>query len=459
MAHFLIAAPHRSSGKTTISIGLAGALSRRAMRVQAFKKGPDYIDPMWLARATGRPAYNLDFNTMNRAEIGTLFATHGGSADVALIETNMGLFDGLDPAGSDSNAALAKLLGAPVLLVVDATGMARGVAPLLQGYAGFDPDLALAGVILNRVSTPRHEAKLRDAVERYTDLRVLGAVASDPDLAITERHLGLATPGETNRLDARIDAIVNAISAGVDLDAILEVSALAPAITAPAGGGEVASSPGRMVRIAIARDAAFGFYYPDDLAAFERAGAELVAFDSLRDNALPPADGLFIGGGFPETQMAALEANTALRHDIKTAIAGGMATYAECGGLMYLCRRIIWRGARHDMVGAVDADAVMHEKPRGRGYVRLRERAEMPWPGAGRAGAGEIAAHEFHYCGLERVGHDDCYGYDVTRGTGIDGTHDAIILGNLVAGFAHLRDTEACRWVSRFVAFVRENSR
>ncbi len=196
MAQLMISAAHKSSGKTSVSAGIAAALSRRGLKVQPFKKGPDYIDPMWLGRAAGRPCHNLDFNTMSAPEILALFARHGADAELSLIEGNKGLYDGVDPAGSDSNAALACLLGAPVVLVIDSRGMTRGIAPLLRGYRDFDEGVSIVGVILNQVGGPRHEAKLRAAVERYTELPVLGALWRDPALELSERHLGLVPSGQ-----------------------------------------------------------------------------------------------------------------------------------------------------------------------------------------------------------------------------------------------------------------------
>ncbi len=316
MAHLFISAAHRSSGKTTVSVGLAAALRARGLSVQAFKKGPDYIDPMWLTRASGRPCYNLDFNTQTETEIGALFARHTQRADLALIEGNKGLYDGVDPEGRDSSAALAKLLRAPVVLVVDATGITRGVAPLVLGYRVFDRDVAIAGVILNRVASARQEGKLRQALERYTDVPVIGAIGRNPKLIVKERHLGLTTPDETEALDETIGRLHLAVEQDLDLDRLVEIAHSAPAkwlaesnkaVASP--GGETPALARRDVRIAVARDTSFGFYYPDDLEALEQAGAELVFFNTLREARLPEADGLFIGGGFPETQMAALAAN------------------------------------------------------------------------------------------------------------------------------------------------------
>ena len=453
MPHFYISAAHKSSGKTTVSIGLCAALAARGVAVQPFKKGPDYIDPMWLGRAAGRPCHNLDFYTQGDDEILEAFAGHMNGAEVALIEGNKGLFDGLALDGSNSNAAMAKLLDAPVVLVVDSRGMTRGIAPLLLGYQAFDPDIRIAGVILNQVGGERHESKLRAVIGEYTDIPVIGAVQRNTGLAIDERHLGLVPSRESASADAFIETIGRQVGEQVDLDALLAIAADTPAVTTPARRSNASS--GDKVRIGIPLDAAFNFYYPGDLEALEAAGAELRFFDALHDAHLPEVDGLFIGGGFPETQMEALEHNATLRGEIRAAIEGGLPVYAECGGLMYLTRAIEWNGRRHEMVGALPADSRMHEHPQGRGYIRLRERGNGLWPltRPGEAPA-EIHAHEFHHSSLENLG-ELKYAFDVLRGQGIDGTHDGVIHRNTLACYAHLRDVAGNRWTRRFVDFVR----
>jgi len=454
MAHILISATHKSSGKTTITLGLCAALRRRGLAVQPFKKGPDYIDPMWLAAAAGRPCHPLDFNTMPPDEIRETFARHADGADIAVIEGNNGLYDGTDLEGSNSNAAMAKLLAAPVVLVVDCAGMARGIAPLLMGYLAFDPGVTFAGVVLNNVANPRHESKLRAAVERYIGVRVLGAVHRSADLAIAERHLGLVPTVESGVAAAKLAAAADAVEKAIDLDILLGLAGQAPPLPVPA-----ASSPGARpadVAIAVARDSAFGFYYAADLDALRAAGAEVLFFDTMKDTALPPADGLFIGGGFPETHLAALHANGALRDAIRRAIEAGLPAYAECGGLMYLARRIVWKGDSAAMVGVIPADVVVHEKPRGHGYVRLRETAAAPWPRKGDPSVPvEISAHEFHYSDLGPLDGEAVFAYDVLRGHGIDGGHDGLVVRNLLASYAHLRHTAGNPWAGRFVDFVR----
>lgn len=458
MAHLLIAATQKSSGKTTVTTGLAAALARRGMAVQPFKKGPDYIDPMWLSQAAGNPCINLDFHCMEEAEIIAAFHRRDATADISIVETNKGLFDGVDVEGRDSNAALASLLGGPVVLVIDTLGMTRGIAPLVLGYVNFDPGVQIAGVILNKVGGPRHEGKLRAALEYYTDLPVLGAIGRDNALEIPERHLGLVPANEADEANRTIDRLCKAISDNIDLDRIVEIAGTAVGPRAAPGPVPETKARSKDIRIGVARDAAFGFYYPDDLEAFEAAGAEIVPFDCLEDERVPDVDGLFIGGGFPETQMMALEANRSMLASIRAAIEGGLPTYAECGGLMYLSRSLTWRGETHEMAGVIPGDAVMHPRPQGRGYVVLEDTGAGPWPlPASRTGVpARFPAHEFHYASLDNLPRDMTFAWRVLRGHGIDGEHDGIVQGNLLAGFSHLRDVEGDRWARRFVEFVRE---
>ena len=451
MSRLLISAAHKSSGKTTISLGLCAALTERGLTVQPFKKGPDYIDPMWLGQASGRPCHNLDFYCMSHDEILDTVGQYSADTDISLIEGNKGLYDGLDLDGSNSNAALAKLTRSPVILVLDARGMTRGIAPLILGYQAFDPEIRIAGVILNQLGGSRHESKLRAVIEHYTDVRVIGGVHRHAGLEINERHLGLIPSNEEEASSTFIRHIRDIIAAEVDLDGLLAVAGDSPLDHAPALPPAVVA--GDRVRIGIARDTAFGFYYPDDLIALEHNGADLVTVNTLTDTALPEVDGLFIGGGFPETQMHSLAANVAMRRQIRSAIEAGLPAYAECGGLMYLCRSLRWQEQQHEMVGVIPADCVMHRRPQGRGYVKLRETPAMPW--GSPAPAGEIAAHEFHYSALENISEPLQYAYDVVRGTGVDGARDGIIINNLLASYTHMRDTRQHRWARRFVDFVR----
>jgi cobyrinic acid a,c-diamide synthase len=453
MNRLFVSAAHKSSGKTTVCIGLCAALRGRGEIVQPFKKGPDYIDPLWLGLAAGRPCYNLDAYLMGTDEIRAQVARSMRGATLGIVEGNKGLYDGLDLHGSNSNAAMAALLGTPVVLVIDARGMTRGIAPLILGYQAFDPKIRIAGVILNQLGGSRHEAKLRAVIEHYTGVPVLGAVQHDERIAIVERHLGLVPSNEAEGARRRIGEIAAHIAAQVDLDRVLATARGAPPL--PAGAPAPQAAAGPPVRIGIARDAAFGFYYPGDLEALRSAGAELVSFDALHAEHLPAVDGLFIGGGFPETHMEALAANASLRHELHEAIEGGMPAYAECGGLMYLARGIEWDGRRAEMAGVIPADIVMHRRPVGRGYVHLRETGHGLWPRPPVARAPVIHAHEFHYSSVENLAPDVAFAYEVERGHGIDGRHDGIVHKNLLASYAHLRDVAGNPWARRFVDFVR----
>jgi len=456
----LVSAAHKSSGKTTVSIGLCAALREQGVVVQPFKKGPDYIDPMWLAEAAGRPCFNLDPYLSSREDISAAFAEHAAGADISVVEGNKGLYDGLALDGSNSNAALAQMLGLPVLLVLDAQGMTRGVAPLILGYQAFDRNIRIAGVVLNKLGGGRHEAKLRAVIEHYTDVPVLGAVACEAGLGLTERHLGLMPNVEFDDAAERVRRLGRRVAAQVDLRRVIELANSAEALPQAQGlaRGNTARPQAPVanpVRIGVARDKAFGFYYPDDLAALRAAGAELLPFDTLHDARLPSVDGLFIGGGFPEVFMSELQANGSLRGEIASVIAAGMPAYAECGGLMYLARSLTWRGHSCRMVGAIPGDVTMHERPVGRGYVRLAPTSDHPWPAVDAAAGSEVLAHEFHYSSLDNLAPGTRFAYRVERGHGIDGRHDGLLHRNLLASFAHLRGGGGGGWAARFVHFVR----
>jgi cobyrinic acid a,c-diamide synthase len=457
MHRFLISAAHKSSGKTTLSIGLAAALRARGLTVQPFKKGPDYIDPLWLGRAAGRGCRNLDFFLSPHEEIRAQFA-HGHDANICLVEGNMGLYDGLALDGSNSNAALARLLDLPVILVLDTRGQTRGIAPLILGYQAFEPGIRIAGVILNRLGGSRHESKLRAVIEHYTDVPVIGAVHEDAQLAVVERHLGLMPANEAAHAEQTIAAIAERVARQVDIERLLAISATDVPLAPPPAQSQPAAP--QKIRVAIARDAAFGFYYTDDLDALVAAGAELVSLDTLMDARLPPCDALFIGGGFPESFIDELSANRELRDDIRCAIENGLPTYAECGGLMYLAQSISWQGKTRPMVGAIPGDILMHKKPVGRGYVIIESTERHPWchPPCRPASADflqSLHAHEFHYSEIRGLPADTRYAYAVRRGHGVDGQYDGILRHNLLASYTHLRSTAGCDWPARFIQFAR----
>ena len=457
MSRLFISAAHKSSGKTTVSIGLCAAIKQRGNIVQSFKKGPDYIDPYWLTQATGRNCYNLDFYTMERDEILSMMQNKSQGVDISLIEGNKGLYDGLDLDGSNSNAALATLTKTPVILVLNARGMTRGIAPLILGYQAFDKDVQIKGVILNRLGGSRHESKLRNVIEHYTDVEVVGAIHNDRRFDIDERHLGLVPGHEDPFCTQKIDLLAEAVNDQVNLDAVLDIAKQAAELPAAKTAIEIQpTAPVKDIKLGLVRCSAFGFYYPDDLQALEDAGAELIEIDPCHQSELPEIDALFIGGGFPETHMNELEANAGLRSAIKSAIDNGMPTYAECGGLMYLARSIQWNKEVCQMVGSIDADIIMEKTPQGRGYVQLQETMNSPWPRLASQTADTIInAHEFHYSRFKTVDKNVQFAFHVKRGTGIDGKSDGYVYKNLLANYTHQRNTWNNPWAQRFIDFAR----
>ncbi len=453
MSRIFISAAHKSSGKTTVSIGLCAALKQRGLVVQSFKKGPDYIDPYWLAQATGRDCYNLDFYTMERDEILSLMQEKSKDCDITLIEGNKGLYDGLDLDGSNSNAALATLTQTPVILVLNARGMTRGIAPLILGYQAFDKNVSIKGVILNQLGGSRHESKLRSVIEHYTDVEVVGAIHNDQRLNIDERHLGLVPGHEDPFCEQKIGLLADAVNNQVNLDAVLNIANQAKELTIDNAIKIQPENQTKDIKLGLIRCSAFGFYYPDDLQALQNAGAELIEIDPCHDSALPDIDALFIGGGFPETHMYQLEANKSLRTAIKSAIDNGMPAYAECGGLMYLARSIEWNGDKCAMVGCIDTDIIMENTPQGRGYVQLQETENSLWPNASDK---IINAHEFHYSRFKTVNKNVQFAFHVKRGTGINGKSDGYVYKNLMANYTHQRNTRNNPWTERFISFIRD---
>ncbi len=445
----VISAAHKSAGKTTISVGLCAAIAEKGLRVQPFKKGPDFIDPMWLSAAAGRDCRNLDNFMFGWDELLRSFYTHAANADISLIEGNKGLHDSMEADGEGSAANLARRLDAPVIMVMDAAGTTRGIAPLLLGYKMFEPDINIAGVILNKVGNARHEAKLRAVIDKYCGIPILGAVRKNPEMEILERHLGLIPVKEDEKLQTLIHNIKRQVAFSVDIDKVIELARGA----APLETGSVAMaspSPAPIARIGVMMDRAFTFYYPENLEALRMAGAELVPVNAMKDNRLPARlDALYIGGGFPETNMEELEFNAGLRIDIKDAIEAGLPVHAECGGLIYLSRGVSYNGKTAAMVGALSCDVAIRHKPKGHGYMKLEPTGKSPWFAVG----GQIRAHEFHYGEVMNSTHAE-FAFRVTRGAGIDGKNDGIVYKNVTAGFAHLHALGCPDWARDFVNFA-----
>jgi len=422
--------------------------------VQPYKKGPDYIDPMWHRQAAQIPCQNLDFNVQSDDEIRNQLITNSEGADISLIEGNMGMFDSLDLEGCHSNAELAELLEAPVILIVDVQGATRSIVPLIQGFINFDSGANIAGIILNNVAGQRHEMRLREVIGHYIDRPVVGAIHRNSTLAIDERHLGLIPSNESSEVEAKVSQIGKIVGSQVDLELLIKIANNAPAVLGKTlSGKNLPQLP--PLRIGIAQDAAFGFYYPDDLQQFIALGAELIPFSPLNDSVIPgELDGLFIGGGFPETHLQQLGHNREMQESIAKAIESGIPCYAECGGLMYLSQSIEWQGAKESMVGIIPAGCQVHKKPIGRGLAQLETTEHHPWPFTTIDAA--FPAHEFHYSELAPLPAESRYAYRMVRGSGIGGQADGFIYKNLLANYTHLRSVDATPWVAHFLEFVAQ---
>lgn len=398
-ARLVIGGVSSGVGKTTVATGLMAAFRARGLRVVGFKVGPDYIDPSYHAAATGRPSRNLDTWLVAPETVRALFARAAAGADLAIIEGVMGLYDG-HGGGSEagSTAEVAKLLQAPVLLLIDGGAMARSAGAIALGYQQFDPALRLAGVLFNNVSSPRHLEMVATAVTMATGLPTLGALPRDPTLTLPERHLGLVPMVEGPAGADYFARLAARLAERFDLERIVQIAQSAPPLVAPAETLLEPATAAPPVRLALAQDAAFHFYYADALDLLEAAGAELVPFSPLADPDLPPGvQGLYLGGGFPELFGADLAANTTLRARLRAVIAAGLPVYAECGGLMYLGEALIdLEGRRHPMVGALPVTSTMTERRLTMGYRTVVARRDHLLLAAGE----QLRGHEFHWSTL-----------------------------------------------------------
>jgi cobyrinic acid a,c-diamide synthase len=422
--------------------------------VAPFKKGPDYIDPFWHSEAAGAPCHNLDPYLMGREQVLSSFGYYGRGYDAAVVEGNRGLFDGMTAAGSFSTAELAKLLTSPVVLAIDCSMTSRTVAALVLGCKQFDPEMNLAGVILNPVANARQEKLIRQVIADYTGLPVLGAV---PRLALNmpERHMGLVPPQEHQAVAGALQLAARSVAAHVDVDALWDLMASAPELadTQPPEGLFPKTPPsGDSPVIGVVRDAAFGFYYPENLEALANHGAELVFCSALHDHDLPKVDALYIGGGFPETHAAELAANQAFRDAVRKAARQGLPIYAECGGLMYLGETIIISGEKHSMAGVFPVDFAMQKKPQGHGYTKCTVVGENPFMPVGY----QFNAHEFHYSQPSLApGFEPCFAYSIDRGKGILGSGGGLMLQGVLGTYHHVHCLGAAKWAPGLVSAAK----
>lgn len=446
-----IAGTSSGVGKTSIMVGIARALRVRGLRVAVFKCGPDYLDPSYHARAVSGPCHNLDGFMMGKQAVLGTFERASRGADIALIEGVMGLYDGASPIeDTGSTAEIAKWLRAPVLLVVDASGMARSLAALVQGFARFDPELQVAGVVCNRIGSRSHVALLRAAL---SEPPVLGGLPVDNALAFAERHLGLRTAEEGAVPERLLDAWGERVAEWIDLDALVELARRAPSIEAPSTGEQ--ASVARRCRIGLAFDRALHFYYEDNLHRLEQLGAELVRFSPLDDRALPSVDGLYLGGGYPELHAAELAENRALLDAIAGFADAGRPIYAECGGLMLLCQAIrTLDGARHAMAGVLPGEAVMHGRLRALGYVEVETRTDSI---LGPAGA-RFRGHEFRYSELEGVPEASSRAYTVHKRRNGVRYAEGYVRGSVLGSYVHAHWAESPEIPAAFVAACRAGS-
>jgi len=460
----VVAGMSGDSGKTLVSLALMLGARERGLSVRGFKKGPDYIDAAWATWASAAPARNLDTFLAGPDGVTRAFGQHAARATAGapgalnVIEGNRGLFDGTDAEGTHSTAALAKLVGAPVVLVLNVRKMTGTGAALVRGCQALDPGVEIAGAILNQVAGRRHETVTREAVERATGVPVLGAIPRlDESDLLPGRHLGLVTPLEHPSLERVGDVLRRIACDHLDLDRIL---ASAGAMTAggavapPAGRAKDAAVPGLPVTIGYLSDSAFSFYYPENLEALEARGAALLPVSSLSGGPLPPGlDALYVGGGFPETHAAALEGNRALLDSLRASAMRGLPIYAECGGLMLLANTVTWQGARHAMAGVLPIDVEVLPTPQGHGYVVLSVDRPNPFFAVGQ----QIRAHEFHYSRIVGTVPDSACA--VLRGTGCGGGRDALVVNQVWASYAHVHAAGLPEWADGMVAAARQYNR
>ena len=449
-----LSAAHKSSGKTILSIGLSRILSNLNHNIRTFKKGPDYIDMSWLALASRKSCYNLDFNTQSKSEIKSFFKNKKSKFN--LIEGNKGLYDGISVTGEDDNSAMSILINAPVILIIDTEGITRGIAPLLQGYINFEKKCKIKGVILNKVKTDRHENKLINAINNYTNLSILGSIRKSKDLLISERHLGLIPPNENNIAEKKINLVSKIIFDSIDTKKFenIGINFKKNNLGHSFKTKEKIGKDLNKLKIGVFYDKSFGFYYQDDIEKIKESECDIVYIDSIKDINLPVVDGLFIGGGFPEINALNISRNKSLIKEVKKFIDSGGPCYAECGGLMYLSNTIKYKKKKYNMVGVIPGDIDMSLRPVGRGYVRLNTTKDHIW---GIKENISINAHEFHHANITfKKNTRKKFAYKVKRGYGINGLNDGFQYKNLLANFSHLRHTKKNPWVKYFVKYIKE---
>jgi len=436
------------SGKSVVSVGITVALADRGNTVVPFKKGPDYIDAGWLQIAAGRRCYNLDPFLMDRSVIEKSFVLRSQGVDKVVVEGNRGLYDGVNVEGGYSTADLSLILGLPVLLVVNCTKTTRTVAAMVLGCMQFDKRVNIQGVVLNQIATERQRRLVTESIEKYTGVPVLGAVPRLKRDIFPMRHLGMVPHHEYKGSHEALSFLSTLIHQNVDLDRIEKIMTSPPGFSFSTSVEETVA-PVVRVKIGVLQDAAFQFYYSENLEALEKAGAELVFINALQDNALPPnLDGLYIGGGFPETSARELAANTDFRKSVLAAAENGLPVYAECGGLIYLGSSIVLDGEEFSLTGVFPVKFSLSKKPQAHGYTILQVERENGFYEKGT----EIKGHEFRYSQiLDWQGSDEQLVLKMVRGKGFINGRDGLTYKNVFALYTHVHADGTPEWATNFV--------
>jgi len=448
----VISATRGGLGKTTLAIGIIAAWRKLGRRVAVFKKGPDFIDAGWLGASAGTPCYNLDLFIMDRERVLRSFSEHTVDADVAVIEGNRGLYDGVDASGTYSTARLSKLIKTPVVLIVDATKASSTVGAIVLGCRQYDPEVDIKGVVLNNVSLGRHETVIRKSIEHSTGLRVVGAIPRQKRGDFPERHMGLTPFHEHPEVEQAIQASAVVAERYLDLDALWDIAKNVPELTGPASIVPQHTAGADRVTIGVIRDTAFQFYYPDNLEALEKQGAVLLELNALKDRALPEIDALYIGGGFPETQAAQLAENGGFCRAIKVAADHELPIYAECGGLIYLGRSLTVEEKKYPMCSVLPVDFVLEQRPQAHGYTVAEVGESSSFLDKGVV----IRGHEFHDSRPVNLDAQIPMAYDMTRGSGLYGARDGLLYKNVLACYTHLHALGTPEWAPAMIKKAQE---
>ncbi|NVM05009.1 MAG: Ni-sirohydrochlorin a,c-diamide synthase [Candidatus Helarchaeota archaeon] len=433
----LIAGTGSSVGKTTIATGIMKSLNYKGLKVQPFKVGPDFIDPSYHSIATNRPSRNLDSFLMSEAQIRWSFSHASKNSDIAIIEGVRGLYEGLN-AISDigSTAHIAKILKAPIILVIDIRGITKSAAAYILGFKQLDPDVNIAGIILNKFSTRKHAEKTVRAIEKYTKIPVIGTIPNEMEQVLQQRHLGLIPMAEFKGKQEIITNMGGLINENVDIEQILDIANKTEEIKEvkePLWNKNEELSKQR-IRIGIAKDSAFNFYYQDNLDAFSENGAKLIEFSPVKGETLPEADCFLIGGGFPEIYSQEISQNTNFLKDLKNTVMENLPVYAECGGLMILSSKLVTTtGDKYQFANIIPSNIIMMTQRQGLSYVEGITTKNHPFLPPNSL----IKGHEFHYSKLNEIS-NTIFGYKIRRGKGIDGSNDGICINNTLASFLHI---------------------